>query len=54
VLKCFYPDRFYESAYSIEYEQLYRQGYRGIIFDVDNTLVEHGAPVNRQASELFA
>jgi HAD superfamily phosphatase (TIGR01668 family) len=53
VLKCFYPDRFYESAYSIEYEQLYRQGYRGIIFDVDNTLVEHGAPVNRQASELF-
>jgi HAD superfamily phosphatase (TIGR01668 family) len=54
VFKCFYPDRFYESAYSIEYEQLYSKGYRGIIFDVDNTLVEHGAPVNGQASELFA
>lgn len=53
MLKCFYPDRYYESAYRINYQQLYTNGYRGIIFDVDNTLVEHGAPVTTRAMELF-
>ena len=54
MFKCFYPDRLYDSAYEIEYDKLYQQGYRGIIFDVDNTLVEHGAPVNKKAADLFA
>lgn len=53
MFKQFYPDRFYDSAYDIAYDELYRQGYRGIIFDVDNTLVEHGAPVNDKAETLF-
>lgn len=30
------------AAYEIPYEKLYERGYRGIIFDVDNTLVPHG------------
>jgi HAD superfamily phosphatase (TIGR01668 family) len=54
MLKCFYPSRYYESAYDIEYEKLYGDGFRGIIFDVDNTLVEHGAPVTDRAIELFS
>ena len=41
MLERFYPDRMEESAYGIDYEELYGQGYRGIIYDVDNTLVEH-------------
>lgn len=49
----FYPDRFYISAYEIDYDRLYAEGYRGIIYDVDNTLVEHGAPVNDKAKRLF-
>lgn len=53
MLKRFYPDRYYESAYMIEYDELYKNGYRGIIYDVDNTLVEHGAPVTMRALELF-
>lgn len=53
MLKIFYPDRLYDSAYDVDYEDLYKDGYRGIIFDVDNTLVEHGAPVNKKASDLF-
>lgn len=53
MFKCFYPDRYYDSAYNIEYEQLYREGYRGIVFDVDNTLVEHGAPVTERTVKLF-
>ncbi len=48
-----YPDEYYESAYVIPYEQLYEQGYRGIIYDIDNTLVMHGAPADERSIELF-
>ncbi len=53
MLKCFFPDYDIESAYSIDYENLYAQGYRGVIFDVDNTLVPHGAPADERAIALF-
>lgn len=53
MLKCFYPDNEAVSAYDIDYERLYREGYRGIIFDIDNTLVPHGAPADERAIALF-
>lgn len=53
MFRCFYPDKRTGSAYKIPYEKLYGQGYRGIIFDIDNTLVEHGADANEKAVELF-
>lgn len=49
----FYPAEMADSSYSIDYEGLYAQGYRGIIYDIDNTLVEHGADANEQVVELF-
>ncbi len=52
-LKRFYPNRYMDSAYDIPYDSLYDKGYRGIIFDVDNTLVEHGVPANERAVRLF-
>ena len=54
MFKRFYPDMYIDSAYDIDYKGLYDKGYRGIIFDVDNTLVEHGAPVTPRAKELFS
>ena len=53
MLQCFYPDKYIVSTYQINFDRLYGQGYRGIIFDIDNTLVEHGAPVNDKAEALF-
>ncbi|MCI8511010.1 MAG: YqeG family HAD IIIA-type phosphatase [Lachnospiraceae bacterium] len=53
MLKCFYPGAYLDSAYELPYERLYEKGYRGIIFDVDNTLVPHGAPADQKALELF-
>ena len=53
MLERFYPDVYLDSAYGIDYEKLYEQGYRGIIFDLDNTLVPHGAPADQRAKELF-
>ena len=49
----FYPDSYLDSAYEIPFEEFYKKGYRGIIFDVDNTLVPHGAPADKRAVELF-
>ena len=40
----FFPDRYVASTYVIDFEKLYEEGYRGLIFDIDNTLVPHGAP----------
>ncbi len=53
MLEKFYPNEYLDSAYEIEYDRLYEEGYRGIIFDVDNTLVPHGAPADQRAQELF-
>lgn len=53
MLKRFYPDNEIESSYEIDYEALYEKGYRGIIYDVDNTLVEHGMPADERAIALF-
>ena len=53
MFKRFYPDIYIDSAYDIDYQGLYDKGYRGIVFDIDNTLVEHGAPVTKRCSDLF-
>ncbi len=53
MLKRFYPDYDVDSAYDIDYGKLYESGYRGVIFDIDNTLVPHGAPADERAVALF-
>lgn len=53
MLRRFYPKRLAPSSYDIEYEKLYTEGYRGILFDIDNTLVEHGADASERAIQLF-
>ena len=50
----FFPDEYLDSAYAVDYEKLYQQGYRGVLFDIDNTLVPHGAPADERAIRLFA
>lgn len=53
MLQTFYPSRECDSAYEIDYKGMYDKGYRGVIFDIDNTLVPHGAPADKRAVELF-
>ena len=54
MLEKFYPVEYLDSAYDINYEEFYEKGYRGVIFDIDNTLVPHGAPADERAKDLFA
>ena len=49
----FFPDAYMESTYVIPFEKLYEEGVRGVIFDIDNTLVPHGAPADKRAKVLF-
>lgn len=53
MFKKFYPQKYMNSTYEIDFETLYEKGYRGVIFDIDNTLVCHNADANQQAKDLF-
>ena len=39
MLERLYPNVYLDSTYDIDFEQYYQDGYRAIIFDIDNTLV---------------
>ena len=52
--KGLFPDAREASTYDIPVEKLYELGFRGMIFDIDNTLVPHGAPADDKAVAFFA
>ena len=54
MLERFFPGEYVDSTYEIDFDRLYGDGYRGVIFDIDNTLVPHGAPADERACALFA
>ena len=49
----FYPGEYVDSTYEIDFQKLYEKGYRGVIFDIDNTLVPHGARADKRAADFF-
>ncbi len=53
MFKKLYPSEYYSSAYAIDFEEYYKRGYRGILFDIDNTLVPHGFPADERATRLI-
>lgn len=53
MLKRYYPGGYVQTVFHIDYQKLYDRGYRGILFDVDNTLVHHGDDSNAQVDALF-
>lgn len=52
LLKNLYPKETAVSVYELDWEKLARQ-YKGVIFDIDNTLVPHGEPADERAMRLF-
>ena len=53
IFRIFYPTQWLDSTYQIPFEQWYEKGCRGVIFDIDNTLVPHDAPATEEAILLF-
>lgn len=54
IFEPFFPNELHNSTYEIPFEEWYEKGYRGIIFDIDNTLVPHGADADEKSICLFS
>ena len=50
MIPLFIPDKYYKTIYHIDYDKLFRQGIKCILFDLDNTLVP--ADVNKASRKL--
>lgn len=48
-----YPKEYVKSTYEIDFAAFRRKGFQAVIFDIDNTLVEHGAPADERSIELM-
>lgn len=53
MLKKYYPYECVPNVYMIDYRKLYTNGYRGLIFDIDMTLVPHGDDATQKVERLF-
>lgn len=49
----FYPYEYVDSVFVIDYEKIFRKGFRGVIFDIDMTLVPHGEDSTPAVDALF-
>ena len=53
MMKLLYPYECAKSVFAVDYEKLYENGFRGLIFDIDNTLVHHGDDSTPEIDNLF-
>lgn len=53
MFKKFYPTVYSPSAYTVDFSTIYKKGYKGLILDIDNTFVEHGAPADEKVIAFF-
>ncbi len=53
MLNKLYPDTYLDSIDDIDFEMYYEKGIRGIVSDIDNTLVPHGAPADEHIIKVF-
>ena len=54
MLKFLYPKEYLPSVFQLTGKKLKALGKDTLIFDIDNTLVPHGAPADERACALFA
>ena len=50
---CLFPKEEFSSTYDVPFDRYYSYGVRGVIFDIDNTLVLHDEPADQRSIELF-
>ncbi len=47
------PNLYVKSLKKIDFRKLRRKGYKGLIFDIDNTLVPHGKGINKDIKKFI-
>ena len=53
MFKTFYPDAYLDSVHDVDFAAFREKGYRAVLFDIDNTLVCHGAPATPEIIDFF-
>ena len=53
MLNKLYPDTYLDSIDDIDFEMYYKKGIRGIVSDIDNTLVPHGGMADEHIIKVF-
>ncbi|MCR5119925.1 MAG: YqeG family HAD IIIA-type phosphatase [Lachnospiraceae bacterium] len=48
-----FPDMYVKNAYELPYKEMYNRGFRGIIFDIDNTVALDNGPADDRCRKLF-
>lgn len=48
-----FPNLYIRNVFDIDFNKVYELGYRGLIFDIDSTLVPHGLDSTKEVDELF-
>lgn len=54
MINLLFPWEYTESVFTIDYDKLFAGGIRGLIFDIDNTLVHHGDNSTDEIDALFS
>lgn len=52
-MKLLKPHLYSKSVKAINFYNLHKKGYRGILFDIDNTLVPHGEGINEEIKNFI-
>ena len=53
MLRKLFPGDYVKTIFRIDFKALSRRGYKAMLFDVDNTIVDHGAPADDRAKRFF-
>ncbi len=53
MFRMFFPSAYMKNVYAIDFHSFRQKGYKAIIFDIDNTLVPHGAPATPEIIAFF-
>lgn len=48
-----FPDAYYDSVFHIDYKKLWKEGIRGLLFDIDNTLTIHNERAEKKEAAFF-
>ncbi len=54
IFRTMFPSDYIESFYDYDFESAYKDGRRLILFDIDNTMVPHGAPPDERCMKRVA
>lgn len=53
MFKKLYPTICEKTVYDMNFDKLYKSGYKGLVFDIDNTLVGHDSPADERSESLL-